>query len=186
MKISLLKSKLGTYRVINKFLFFPKIQEGVLYWLKKVTVRQMYTNITLTGIPKWHDIVIVNEETGLPIHLKETEDKNESILETKKRFVQQGVQENKIVMTNNPSVCIWSLSKKCLVGENGIDTLEIIDCKDGNKRLTYENNVCVSLHVRTELTEKDIKEINDSEGIIITNATYGKPFFRYGFIPVEK
>ena len=35
----------------------------------------------------------------------------------------------------------------------------------------------------TTLTESDVKEINESEGIIVTNATYGKPYFRFGFIP---
>ena len=37
--------------------------------------------------------------------------------------------------------------------------------------------------VAKKLTEFDVKEINESEGIVVTNATYGKPYFRFGFIP---
>ena len=37
--------------------------------------------------------------------------------------------------------------------------------------------------VRTKLSGKDIVDINSSDGIIVTNATYGEPRYRYGFIP---
>ena len=68
-------------------------------------------------------------------------------------------------------------------GKGQPDTLELIQRINGVYELTYENNIFISLQVRSELTELDVKEINESEGIIVTNATYGEPYFRYGFIP---
>lgn len=64
---------------------------------------------------------------------------------------------------------------------------------DKNKILTTEapalavyDDRYVSLQVRTKLTEQDIKEINESDGIIVTNQVYGKSHFRYGFIPKNR
>ena len=112
------------------------------------------------------------------------EDINEPIEETLARFINKGVHQTKIITTTSPSVVIWSKTRKCLVGGKGQpDSFEVIDDGNGNLRATCENNLPVSLQVRTELTESDVKEINESEGIIATNATYGKPYFRYGFIP---
>jgi hypothetical protein len=99
------------------------------------------------------------------------------------KYVKVGVHQNKIITTKKPSVVNWSLSRKCIVGENGIEPLEIIDDGNGNKRLSYENNRMVSMLIRTELTKDDIDEINNSEGIICTDALYGIEGFRYGFIP---
>ena len=95
-----------------------------------------------------------------------------------KTYVEKGIHQNKLIVTDKPSVCVWSLSKKCLVGKNEIETLEIIDGK-----VTVENNRMVFLLVRSELTNDDINEINNSSGIIITDAVYEKHRFRYGFIP---
>ena len=99
------------------------------------------------------------------------------------KYVKSGVYRNKIITTKQPSVVNWSLSRKCIVGENGIEPLEVIDDENGNKRLSYENNRMVSMLIRTELTKEDIDEINNSDGIICTNALYGREGFRYGFIP---
>ena len=100
-----------------------------------------------------------------------------------KKYVDAGVFQNKIIVSSLPSVCNWSLSRKCLVGENGFEqVLEILDNGDGNKRLSYENNRMVSMQNRTEI---NVDEINNSNGIIISDATYGKPYFRFGFIPTE-
>jgi len=96
-----------------------------------------------------------------------------------KKYTELGVYKNKIIASKLPSVCNWSLSRKCLVGENGVVPIEIVS-DDGNKRLTYENNRMVSMQNRTEI---DINEINNSDGIIISDATYGKQYFRFGFIP---
>jgi len=38
-----------------------------------------------------------------------------------------GVFQNKIIISSSPSVCNWSLSRKCLVRENGIEPLEVLD-----------------------------------------------------------
>jgi len=98
------------------------------------------------------------------------------------KYINIGVQYNKIITTKQPNVVNWSLSRKCIVGENGIEPLEIID-DNGNKRISYENNRLVSMLIRTELTKEDIDEINNSNGIICTDALYGRDGFRYGFIP---
>ena len=110
--------------------------------------------------------------------------KEETIQETVTRFINKGVYQTKITSTESPSVVIWSKTRKCLVGgKDQPPTLEVVDDGSGNKKVTYDNNIFISLQNRTELTESDVKEINESEGIVVTNATYGKPYFRFGFIP---
>ncbi len=99
------------------------------------------------------------------------------------KYVKFGVYQNKIITTKQPSVVNWSLSRKCIVGENSIEPLEVIDDGNGNKRLSYENNRMVSMLIRIELTKEDIDEINNSDGIICNDALYGREGFRYGFIP---
>lgn len=96
------------------------------------------------------------------------------------KYVKEGVREDKIIITNEPSTANWSLSRKCLVGENGVEALEVIDEEDGNKRLSFQNNVWISMSVRTTLTKEDIDTINNSNGIVCTSYSGG---FRYGFIP---
>jgi hypothetical protein len=94
------------------------------------------------------------------------------------------VYQTKIIPTVSPSVVIWSKTRKCLVdGKDQPNSLEVIDDGNGNLRATDDNNIFISLQNRSELTESDVKEINESEGIVVTNATYGKPYFRFGFIP---
>jgi len=108
----------------------------------------------------------------------------ETLQETLTRFINKGVHQTKIITTNSPSVVIWSKTRKCIVGgKDQPNSLEVIDDGNGNLKATYENNIFISLQNRSELSEFDVKEINESEGIIVTNATYGKPYFRYGFIP---
>ena len=110
--------------------------------------------------------------------------KEETIQETVTRFINKGVYQTKITSTESPSVVIWSKTRKCLVGgKDQPHTLEVVVDTDGNKKATYDNNIFISLQNRSELTESDVKEINESEGIVVTNATYGKPYFRFGFIP---
>ncbi len=108
----------------------------------------------------------------------------ETLQETLNRFINKGVHQTKIITTNSPSVVIWSKTRKCLVGgKDQPNSLEVADDGNGNLKATYENNIFISLQNRSELSEFDLKEINESEGIVVTNATYGKPYFRYGFIP---
>ena len=101
-----------------------------------------------------------------------------------KGYLEKGVYQNKIIVTTQPSVCIWSTTRKCLVNENGIEALEVVFDKNGNSELTFKNNKMISLQVRSELTKEMVDEINNSNGIIITDAVYGQPHFRYGFIPI--
>lgn len=97
-----------------------------------------------------------------------------------KKYTDLGVRKDKIVVTEAPSMCIWSLSRGCLVGgKDQPPTEEVI--KDGdNYRVSYENNCILSLQNRESI---NIREINESEGIVITDATYGTPYFRFAFIP---
>ena len=101
------------------------------------------------------------------------------------RYINKGVHQRKIIQTSNPSVCAWSLSRKCLVGENGISSLEIVENDlPGTYELTGRNNRLVSLLVRTDLSKELVREINESDGIIITDSLYENPErFRFGFIP---
>jgi ribosomal protein S4E len=104
---------------------------------------------------------------------------NRELLE---KYTKLGVHLDKVITTDQPSVVIWSKSRKRIV--SGGDALELI--KDGdNFRLSYENNIMVSMSVRRELTNKDIEEINNSEGIICTDALYGREGWRFGFIPTD-
>jgi len=109
---------------------------------------------------------------------------NETIEETALRFLNRGVHQTKMILTESPSILNWSKTRKCLVGGKGQpEALEIVDDGSGGKEVTFKNNIIISLQIRTELTESDVKAINESEGIIVTNATYGKPYFRYWFVP---
>ena len=110
--------------------------------------------------------------------------KEETIQETVTRFINKGVYQTKIIATKSPSLVIWSKTRKCLVGgKYQPDALELVDDGNGNLEVTVDNNIFIPLRCRSELTESDVREINESEGIIVTNATYGKPYFRFGFIP---
>jgi hypothetical protein len=107
----------------------------------------------------------------------------ETIQETVTRFINKGVDGTKIVSTELPSVALWSKTSKCLVGaKDQPDSLEIVLDNGGNWKATYDNNIIVQLLTRSELTESDVREINESEGIIVTNVTGGFPYFRFGFI----
>lgn len=99
-----------------------------------------------------------------------------------KKYVDAGVFQNKIIVSSLPSVCVWSVSRNCLVGENQIEALELINEDNGSKRLSGENNRTVSMLNRTEI---NVDEINNSNGIIVSDATYGQTYFRFGFIPTE-
>ena len=83
--------------------------------------------------------------------------KEETIQETVTRFINKGVYQTKITSTESPSVVIWSKTRKCLVGgKDQPPTLEVVDDGSGNKKVTYDNNIFISLQNRTELTESDV------------------------------
>jgi hypothetical protein len=154
---------------INKFKLEPLYKNGECIGLN-VNVEPKgeveFINITI-AIGKSSDF---NAEES---HMKELVEK----------YIKAGVHQNKIITTKQPCCVKWSLSRKCIVGENGIESLEFIDDENGNKRLSYENNRLVFMSVKAELTKEDIDEINNSNGIICTDALYGREGFRYGFIP---
>ncbi len=179
-------NKHGDSRYETKFLWSPRRFQNEWIWLETVTIRQMYID---DGIfwSRWVDVCLSNPESGLPVSIHpigtSLDEPQESIESTVQRFIERGVYQNKITTTNITSV-IWSKTRKCLVGgKDQPDPLEVVSDDNGNSIATYDNNVIISLQNRSELTEFDVKKINESEGIIVTNATYGKPYFRFGFIP---
>ena len=198
MKIKMSKHGKGDSRYKTKFLWFPKIFDGVWYWLETVTIRQVYLPGLFTMV--WYDFCLSNPKSGLPISIHPIEEKDtrdfyylngkkvfydvDTIEKTVLRFVNKGVYQTKIITTESPSVVIWSKTRECLVGGKGQpEALEIVNDGSGGLKTTYDNNISISLQNRSELTESDVKAINESEGIVVTNATYGKPYFRFGFIP---
>ena len=99
--------------------------------------------------------------------------------ETIKKYTDLGVLPEKVVYTPLSSLCIWSISRKWLVGSDAKYPAEEL-VKDGkNYKITYENNRMVSLHIHTTI---NADEINKSEGIIVTECD---TFFRYEFIPTK-
>jgi hypothetical protein len=95
-------------------------------------------------------------------------------------FVSLGVKSEKIIITTLPSIAVYSLSRKCLVGEkNQPDPLELLE----DNSLSYKNNRWVSLQMHDNL---NVDEINNSNGIIVSNATDKKAgYYRYQFIPLN-
>jgi hypothetical protein len=89
-----------------------------------------------------------------------------------KKYLKKGVHRSKIIITKQPSVVSWSISRKC-----------IVDDIFGSKLLPNEKIKLISMLIRTKLTKQDVDEINNSNGIVCTNALYGREGFRYGFLP---
>lgn len=72
--------------------------------------------------------------------------------ELKEKYFKIGVHPDKIIITKQPNVVNWPLSRKCIVGgETDIEPLEILCDENGNKRISFENNRMVSMQIRTEL-----------------------------------
>lgn len=84
------------------------------------------------------------------------------------KYVREGVREDKIIVTNEPNIISWSVTQKCLIEKNNIDTFEVID------------NIWIPMLTKTNFTKEDIDRINNSNGIVCTSCSDG---FRYGFIP---
>ena len=101
----------------------------------------------------------------------------------REKYLQLGIKDEKIIETEMPSVVIWSLSRKCIVGGTGQEpALEVIKQPDGNARTSYENNRIVSMQIHKEGVIP-VNKINQSDGIIVTDKTYGLPYYRFGYIP---
>lgn len=96
--------------------------------------------------------------------------------ETLQNYIRLGVLPEKLVYTESPSTCIWSLTRQCLVGTNGIPAEEVVNDSKG-MRLTVENNRMLSLQVRSTI---DVDSINKSNGIVVTDY---EPYFRFAEIP---
>lgn len=75
-------------------------------------------------------------------------------------YVRQGVKREKIYTTKEPSIYLWT---------NGVQAPQV-----------------VSLEVYSNLSPKLVDKINNSGGIIVTNAVHKNTgYFRFGFIPME-
>lgn len=97
------------------------------------------------------------------------------------KYTKLGINSNKIIVTTR-SIVLWSLMKK-----------QIIDYKESSEliknrnllRFSQEKSRTVNLELHPNISKKDVIKINESEGIIVSTVTYGKPYYRYGFIPSE-
>lgn len=97
-----------------------------------------------------------------------------------------GVNSDKVIVSQLPSIATWSLTRKCLVNENNVQALEVVIYENDGGILTYKNNRIISMMVHEGLTSDIIEKINNSNGIIISKATDGKENrFRFGYIPTE-
>lgn len=97
-------------------------------------------------------------------------------------YIAKGLERGKIFITNYPGVCMWSVSRNCLVGENGVPKSELIDIGNGNKRLSYENNRMVSLINYNML---DVDKINKSKGIIVSTVDNNEDLYRFAYVPTN-
>ena len=109
-----------------------------------------------------------------------TECLNEAKQVLMEKYVKEGVHEEKIIITSEPNTANWSVTRKCLIGENDVDALEVINEKDGSKTISYRNNIWIPMLPKTNLTKEDVDRINNSNGIVCTSYSDG---FKYGFIP---
>tara|TARA_R110000803_G_scaffold3218_3_gene10971 strand:+ start:33 stop:359 length:327 start_codon:yes stop_codon:yes gene_type:complete len=104
----------------------------------------------------------------------------------REKYLQLGIKDEKIIETEIPSVVIWSLSRKCIVGGIGQEpALEVIKLPDGNARISYENNRFITMQNHEEGLIP-VNKINQSDGIIVTDKTYGLPYYRFGYIPKQR
>lgn len=103
------------------------------------------------------------------------------------KYIYLGVKRDKLYITVNPSVAIWSLTRKCMVGGRGQpEALEAVKDSNGNYYSSYANNRTVTLQVRNKITPELVEEINNSEGIVVTSETYGGQYeYRFAFIPTN-
>jgi hypothetical protein len=103
------------------------------------------------------------------------------------KYLKLGILYEKINISNNSSVAIWSISRNCEVGGKGNpSSLEFLTI-EGNKVIaTYENNRYVTMLIYSEITNEMVNKINSSNGILVSYETYGKPYYRFGYIPTQE
>ncbi len=94
-------------------------------------------------------------------------------------FLDKGIYQTKIIEVKLPSV-IWSLTKKRVVQYP--ETYELITDKDGNNKISIENNRVINVISYSELTSDIVNQINESEGIVVY--PIGE-HFRFNFIPTK-
>ena len=98
-----------------------------------------------------------------------------------------GILYEKIHISNNPSVAIWSISRNCEVGGRGNpDPLEILTTQDNKVIATYKNNQFITMINYSEITNEMVNKINSSNGILVSYETYGKPYYRFGYIQTQE
>lgn len=103
-----------------------------------------------------------------------------------RKYKSYGVDTDKIQFTNVPTF-IWSLTRECAVYRGGgeKDTLEVIFDESGNGRLSYENNIMLSVSTYKP-TKNVVDEINQSKGIIVYPTESGDSNFIFAHIPIKK
>lgn len=102
----------------------------------------------------------------------------------KENYIKLGVNPDKIHVSIVSSICTWSVSRKCLVGntKKGPPKGEVVTRGDGTLELTYENNRIVSLR---DWKTIDVDKINQSPGIIIYEG-YEDKYYRFEYIPTNE
>lgn len=134
--------------------------------------------IELTILNIYNHILIQNQNEMI----ESKEEITESLIDESKRYIQLGIDPEKIITTESTSVIIWSITRKKIV--SGPDVYELIKLSDGSHTLSIENNRFVSLLCYSEIHEDLLNSMKEADKIIVTNPH--KPgIYRFGIVPNE-
>ena len=100
-----------------------------------------------------------------------------------KKYTDLGIKKEKLFVINSPTV-VWSKTKNCLL--TGLPDGFDVSYKDGKMEYyakDYKNNIHLSVKSYDNISVDMITKINNSNGIVIYGETYGKPHYRFDFIP---
>lgn len=122
-------------------------------------------NLFLTYLKDGKSVKFAYSDTLL--YNKETND----ITKTIKKYTDRGIDESKLILTYNSSVCIYSISKHAIVAP------------DNN--VPNNDEKIVSLMIYKNLSKELIYNINNSNGIIVSyyHTSFDDYKYRFGFIP---
>jgi phage pi2 protein 07 len=94
----------------------------------------------------------------------------------KKKFIEAGVYEHKMIEVQQPSVA-WSKTRKMIVDYTNY--LEIVTNPDGSQELSIRNNEFKYMKTYNKLTPELVNKINNSEGIFVY---YDDENYRFDFM----
>lgn len=161
-----------------------KLKDGITFFNFKINLdlfpgdHNPKFELVVTVLNLYNHILIHNQN-----HLwEEGKDEIESLSKESDRYVQLGIDAEKIITTELPSVVVWSLTRKRIV--SGPDVYELIELPDGSHTLSVDNNRLVSLQCYSEISEDLLNYMKDSEGIIVTDQ-HRPGIYKFGLIPTE-